>query len=85
MDGDVTIDNQTYLQLENNGFFASFFSNTCQSMRHYILEEAVEKTGAYKSSKATKNEKKRKQKMKEEKRKKLYRANLVRPRVPHQG
>jgi hypothetical protein len=39
-------------------------------MRHYILEEAVEKTGAYKSSKATKNEKKRKQKKKKEKRKK---------------
>jgi hypothetical protein len=26
---------------------ACFFLNTCQSMRHCILEEAVEKTGAY--------------------------------------
>jgi hypothetical protein len=34
-------------------------------MRHYILEEAVEKTGANKSSIATKNKKQRKQKKKE--------------------
>jgi TRAP-type C4-dicarboxylate transport system substrate-binding protein len=47
-----------------------FFLEHMPSMRHNILEEAVEKTGAYKSSKATKNEKKRKQKMKKEKRKK---------------
>jgi hypothetical protein len=53
-------------------------------MRHYILEEAVKKTGENKSSIATKNKKQRKQK-KKRKKNKLYRANLVRPRVPHQG